>query len=273
MAKGVASLAPESFASGGMFDDQDIRVVTARFEEFDYQGHADEPVCAIAVTMVATDDEDGDERVQYYSIGPLAKFTPSADRKSAVPSKEGTGINKSTNGALFLANLVTAGFPVDRLTAGDLSVMDGCVLHVNQMAAPKRSGGKAGIVQKEGATILLPTKVVALPEETARKSSKRAGKAQVAAGAPESASKASTASVTNGSGAPAAGAEDPSDTATGIVLGILASKPSLSKTALSQAAFQAGARGGVMALIAKTDWLADGDRPWGFKDGLVSAEK
>ncbi len=278
----AVSLVPDTFTMGGMLDDVDVRVVSARFESFDYNGQADEPVCAIALSMIPVDDDDAEERTQYYSMGGnLSKFTPSSDNKRAIPGKEGTAINKGSNAALLLSNLVTSGFPADRLGAGDISVLDGCILHVNQIAAPKRSGGDKKFEAKEGKTILIPTKVVALPEQAkAVSGKKKSSGAQHGGDKPATSAKKSGGDAPAQTGAPAqtngAVPDDAaakvlaSDQAVGIVLGILGEKGNVSKTVLNQEAFKKGARGMVMALIAKGEWLGHEDRPWKMDGGVVS---
>ena len=115
------------------------------------------------------DQGDDQAHEQYYSAGDPSKFAPSPDGK-ALTSLTGsaTGLNASTNALAFLTSLVNAGFPEDKI-GNDVSIFDGTVVHVNQVAQPKRAGLKD---QKRGKTYLLVTKIVRLPWEAAPASAK-----------------------------------------------------------------------------------------------------
>jgi hypothetical protein len=153
------SLRPSDAQAGGFLDDADVRLQELRFVMWDYGGKA--PM-SVALKVVMIDQSDDRAHEQYYSAGDPTKFAPSPDGK-ALTSLTGsaTGLNASTNALAFLTSLVNAGFPEDRIS-NDVSVFDGTVAHVNQVAQPKRTGLKD---QKEGKTYLLATYIARLPWE------------------------------------------------------------------------------------------------------------
>jgi len=155
------SLRPSDAQAGGFLDDADVTLTECRFVTWDYMGKA-KPSVALKIAML---DEEGRVHDQYYSAGDPAKLQPSADGK-AIQGVEGAapgGLTSSTNAVAFLSALVNAGFPEDQIT-NDVSVFDGMVVHVNQVAQPKRAGLKN---QKEGQTYLLVTRIVRMPGEAA----------------------------------------------------------------------------------------------------------
>lgn len=150
------SLRPSDAQAGGFLDDADVLLQQLRFEMWDYQGKA--PM-SVALKVVMIDQSDDRAHEQYYSAGDPSKFAPSADGK-ALTSLTGaaTGLNSSTNALAFLTSLVNAGFPEDRI-GNDVSLFDGTVVHVNQIAQPKR----AGLKDQRDKTYLLVSKIVRLP--------------------------------------------------------------------------------------------------------------
>lgn len=165
------SLRPSTFsAGGGLIDDIDVTVKTARFVSYDFEGKADAPKLCLMLALV---DADENEHPQYFSAGDLQYFAPSEDPKNPeqngitiVQVGEKTSLNGSTNAALFLNSLVQAGFPEDKLDEGDVRVMEGMVMHVNRVPQPKRNNlpkkqGQEGREQM----VLICTAIKSMPGE------------------------------------------------------------------------------------------------------------
>ena len=163
------SLRPSSFTiGGGLIDDVDVEITSARFVTYDYDGKAEKPALCLLLQLK---DSDGTEHAQYYSAGDTAYFVPSEDPKkpelngiTIVKVGEKENLNGGTNAALMLNSLVQSGFPEDKLDDGDVRVLEGLVGHVNRVPQPKRSN----IARKEGARdpmVLVFTKIISLPGE------------------------------------------------------------------------------------------------------------
>jgi hypothetical protein len=251
------SLRPSDAQQGGFLDDADVTILGSRFTVWDYQGKG-EPTVALKVSMQA----DGDEQVheQYYSAGRPDKFQPTEDGKTIEPLGGATGLNVSTNALAFLTSLVNAGFPEDRL-GEDASVLEGAVVHVNQVAQPKRPGLKD---QKDGKTYLMVTKIIRLPWEAAPHKAAPAAK-----GAPATKKAAPVAVAIAAPATPAAAAAPAAESngnmvekARATVVGILAEKGgTIPKGKLPTEAFRALAsdpdRNAVVSLVYKEDFLVE----------------
>lgn len=169
------SMNPATFTQGGgLPDDLDVEVVSARFALYDYEGKSDEPALVLHVEF--KQDEDAENNFHnYYSAGDKAYFVPNEDPKDEarnglylVKVGDRDGINGGTNCALFINSMITAGVPAD-LFDGDMDAIDGLGIHVNQQAQPKRSGLPTRAGQRENKTILLCTRVNFLPGEAPAK--------------------------------------------------------------------------------------------------------
>jgi hypothetical protein len=163
------SLRPEdAVVSSGFLDDEDVIIKTVRAEMFDYAGQrANDPSPAIAVEY-CRDGEDKSNK-QYYTAGSSKHQIPSADGKTfdnlRPNPEEQNGFPENCNAIMWLQSIINAGFPTDKL-GDDLSVFDGMAVHVNQVPAPERTG-LSGTKDK---TILIVTKINALPGEKKAKS-------------------------------------------------------------------------------------------------------
>lgn len=160
----VASLLPENMAQGGLADDFDGVITRARFAPWDYNGKIDHHVLAAHVTIKPDGDEP--EVDVYLSAGNLDEFMPSNDGEKPVNTdnfgvKDGEGnpvepfenfeglyavrvgkkeqLNNNSNFAQFMAALLEAKFPKDKVTAS-LSFMEGAYGHFNRIAQKKRQG-------------------------------------------------------------------------------------------------------------------------------------
>ena len=255
MAKEVGvSLNPEDFVEGGgLLDDVDVTVKSARFAMFDYDGKSPVTVPALQITF---DQADGEDVVQYWSMGKAADWQPSPSGKKLLPIGSATGIVKSSNGGIFFASLLNAGFPTDRLADGDISCLDGMEAHVIRTPAPKRTGL---VNEKKDATILIIDKVIALPGEGKKKNTRS--------------SKGSKGAATTASG------DEVSKVATNAIMALLNSNDgSIERADLLTDVFQYVTENNKDAKLAKAatqlayqdDFLGADERPWTLKDGVVT---
>ena len=165
------SLRPSSFTQGGgLIDDVDVEIKSARFVSYDYDGKADKPALCLLLVLA---DTDGTDHAQYYSAGDLAYFVPSEDPKNPdlngitiVAVGEKTAMNGGTNAAIMLNSLVQAGFDESKLDAGDVRVLEGLNGHVNRVPQPKRSNlpSRPGQSQRDP-MVLVFSKINSMPGE------------------------------------------------------------------------------------------------------------
>src|ERR1039458_2913544 len=170
------SLRPSSFSQGGgLIDDVDVEISRARFVEYDFEGKIEGGAASLCL-LLQLKDADGTEHAQYYSAGNLTYFVPSEDPKNQdlngitiVKVGDKDNLNGGTNCAIMLNSLVQAGFPEDKLDAGDVRVLEGLNGHVNRVPQPKRTG----LAKREGQRdpmVLIFTKIISLPGEAKGKS-------------------------------------------------------------------------------------------------------
>lgn len=251
-----ASLRPSEFVSGGLIDDVNVEITAASFVEWDYQGKIPQPVLAVKVTM---QPEDGDEAVdQFYSAGDLKNWMPSKDGKRAVKVGTASSLNNGSNFAQFITSLVNAGFPEDKI-ADDVTFMVGTQGHVKRVPQPKRSGIiRGGGTEGREPTVLLMTKIDALPGEGKKGKKSTTKKAS-----------ASTPSTPNAS------SEEIDGKAVGAVLAVLAEQGgSVSKAKLSAAVFHQlkddPQRNLVVARAYTDDFLGADGQPWSYDGSSIS---
>ena len=179
---GSANLSPEEFVQGGgLIDDANVEFKECRFEMFDYNGTVIPGVPSLRITM---ETEEGEEVSQNYSMGNASEWKPSDDGKELLAIGKSTAIRTTSNGGIFLQNLVDAGYPAENLGV-DISVLDGLKAHVIQIPAPKRSGLKRTTEKKYEDTILVVDEILEMPGEKKSKSktkSKAKGKSTKAKG-------------------------------------------------------------------------------------------
>jgi hypothetical protein len=261
------NLNPETFIEGsGLLDDCDATVVGASFEMFDYNGKAKEAAPCLKLAL----DVAGDVAEQYYSMGSAQDWIPSEDGNQLLKVGSANSIRLSSNGGIFISNLVSVGFPADKL-GEEIGVLVGLQAHFIQTPLPERKGLKKNADQvareeKYGPpTILVVSDILVLTWEKAKPAGGKAaakpagGKAKPAAAKP--AAKAA---------APEAGGIE--EKATEIVMGILAEGESLTKKELTPKIFKVMAddsdRNKVIQLTFKDEFLASG--PWAYADGVLS---
>jgi len=129
----LGSFDPDSFTGGGFLDDVDVEITDAEVVSYDYEGKA-AMACCLAVTF-KQDGFDEAGRPQYYKIGPLDKFAPSADGTGFVTVGSATGMNRQAKAALFMAALKSAGFDMGKLAKGVKGLI-GVRGHLNTITLP-----------------------------------------------------------------------------------------------------------------------------------------
>lgn len=141
MADEVKGAMFDEFVQGGLLDDADVTVKTARFVPWDYQGKIQQPVLALQLVL---EDAEGQEHKEHLSSGELRFFVPSGDGKKAVPVGNQKNLNSNTNAVAFIVSVLSADtrgeLAAKIRSTDDISVLDGTRLHVIRKAQPKRSG-------------------------------------------------------------------------------------------------------------------------------------
>ena len=253
----AVSLNPEDFTEGGgLIDDIDVILKENVFDMFDYNGTVQPGVPSLKITM----DHEGDDVVQYYSMGSANDWLPSEDGKQLIAVGKAQNIRLSSNGGIFLKSLIDAGFPADKLS-DDISILDGLQAHVIRVPAPKRPGLEKKEKKYED-TILIVSEIKALPWE--KKTPKGApGKAAGKATAAGKKSPAKKEETSEG---------DVSEEATNAILTILADAGSITKKELPGVLFKAEkdnpSRNDIIKMAFDEDFLSGG--PWGYADGVLT---
>lgn len=181
------------FVSAGMLHDEDIRIDEIRFVEWDYSGTADSAVFALmrASVLNGPKGEVMRESEQHIRVGKLEDFVPSDDgtRCMAASKKNAyTGSNFHT----FVTSLVKCGMPPAWLGDGDISKLDGLVLHVGTTSVKK--------VREDGdREVMVCTEIHAAPWDKGGSKSAGASKGAAKPASKPAAGKAQAAS-NNGSG-------------------------------------------------------------------------
>ena len=273
------SLNPADAIEGGLLDDVNVEITSAKFEMFDYGGKAAAtPALKLDMTVEGV-EVDG----QYWSVGNSQDWAPTKNGKGLDAIGGQTQLRAGSNFMLFVTELINAGFPADKI-GEDITVLDGMECHVKRIPAPKRGGlsnVKKGPDGKEyEATVLVVDEVIRLPWEkkagkgapakkksAAKGKAKGKGKAAVAEAKVEGDAGADTGTD---SGAAEGGVEE---RAIEFVMGALAAHPDgIAKKDLPTMVFQElktdPDRNKIVQLIYKDEFLADG--PWVYADGQVS---
>lgn len=200
--KGGVSLRPSEMVEGGAVPvDQNLTWERCRFELFSYTGKDGVAKGPPTVAFHASyRNDEGTEYEQYYSVGSPERFQPSKDGKILIPVTESQALSKSSNFAVLMSNLVSAGFPEDRI-GEDISVLDGLYTFNIGIPEPKRVGLERAPAEGARPKILsVPSQIIKLPWEK-----KAAGKSR------------------------AAGAGDPAEEAAKLVVEIMGDTESISR--------------------------------------------
>lgn len=252
---GVSLKPCDAVEGGGLLDDEDVKIVDAKFTMFDYGGKA-QPVPALMLSLDRMDDTE--PIAQYWSMGKALDWIPSDDGKELVPIGRATQLTAGSNGMWLLTSAINAGMPESKL-GDDISIFKGMECHVNRVAAPVRKG----LQQKEGKTILVITKIHKLPwDKTAAKG------------------KGKTAAKGKGKAAAEAATSDIDTLATEFILGLLADDGKMSgfpdgipKAKLAPEAFAAFPandpnRSAIVRKVFEDAFLSSG--PWAYADGKIT---
>lgn len=185
-----ASLDPSTHTKGGAVPDGDYLIKSVSCEVWDYNGKGPE---GPAIAVVYADPKDpATTYTQYYSAGKAEFLMPSEDKRRMVhPQGEDAKYAGGSNASVWLSSILKAGFPSERMAGDDVTVFTGATVTVQTVAQAKR--GMAD--EKEGKTIPLVSKIVALPGAKAGAARPTQAKATVAA-TPQSA--ATPAASSNG---------------------------------------------------------------------------
>lgn len=167
------SLNPENFPEGGgLLDDADVTVESASFVMYDYGGKSPVEVPALKLVLVAGAEDKHDS---YWSCGSKDDWQPENGGKGLKPIGKATSITLSSNCGVFLRELVAAGFPTDKLDAGDITILEGMECHVQRIPAPKRAGLKSSSSDRDP-TVLVVKGINKLPWEKGGRKGKAEGK-------------------------------------------------------------------------------------------------
>lgn len=248
------NLNPESFTQGGLLDDVDVTIKEAAFTMWNYGGKIANMIPALGVSLVT---EDGVEHDEYLSAGDAKYFVASEDGECLLPVGDKKGLVQTCNAAMFLASLVTAGFPADKLNEGLISVIAGTKVHVHREAV-KRSGLKRTALpgqEPREQTVLVVDKIIGLPGGKAAAPGAKKAAPEAPAPAPSSGVDAGLANRTQE-----------------VIIGILSEGPTRKKD-LAGKVFNAvdktdPQRASILALAYKDDFLSAG--PWTYENGTLS---
>ncbi len=189
----VATFGLDEFVGGGAVPDGKYKIKESRVVEWDYNKPENNVrTCALRLTL--TPLPSGEDIQQYYSIGDAAQFQPSSDGKQVVLVGSRSGLGKSSNFHFFLSELVSAGFPEDRLKGlSDVSVFEGLEGQIVNKPQPKRAGlNQAAALDASGKeydrTLAVFTNIDKMPWESKKPTTgKAAPAASKANGAPATA--------------------------------------------------------------------------------------
>lgn len=160
------SFLPADMVQGGLIDDQDVEIVSARFAMFDYNGKAE----ASLALRLELKDSDGGVHEHYAGLGKKTteNFTPSDDQCNLVPTGEATALNKGSNFDILLSSIILAGFPESKLAKG-IDGLDGTKVHILRKKIERKGGGGGGTMFQRAdgqeSTALTVTEILSLPGE------------------------------------------------------------------------------------------------------------
>jgi hypothetical protein len=213
--------------TSGFLDDVDVQVTDAQTCEFDYIGtQAAQPALCLELT-----DVNGGQHVQYWTCGQSTDWAPTEDGSGFVSLSGKTGFNAQSNLAMLFKSVVEAAPEIPEvmsiLDSGDCKRLIGMKVHVLIKKISRPGLLRTGPNAAKEPTVLLISKIIALPGTESRTAGKVAGK--VAGGAKPAGGKPN--------GAAAAGAGDDIDaTLIAALMEALAENDPLPKKSLLQLA-------------------------------------
>lgn len=251
MAQGqAAGLRPSTFVEGGgLLGDVDVTFQSTRFCMWDYNGKQPTEVPAIHPVFLVEDTGEVHES-EYLSCG--QGWVASEDGKRLIATGSSSGLNANSNGGLFIASIVNAGFPEDKI-GDDISVFDGMKAHVIRQVTKREGLQKAPRADGRSfePTVLVVSKIHKLPWE---------GQATGAQGG------ASTGSQGSGGGSL-------EEYVQGVILEVLGKEgKGIPKAQLVTKVFQEvknhPKRNDIVQMVHRDSFLGSG--PWKLEGGVVS---
>ena len=191
------SFAPSDAVQGGLPSNIDVRVKEARTEIFTYPNSGEQ---AAALTVVYEPLDGSNSFEQTYSAGSPSRIKPTEDGESfeaASPDVSLSSLTNSTNCYVFMAALVAASFPEDKLKDFKASSLVGLEGHVVRKAQPKREGS---LPTEKAQEVLVFTKIITLPWEKTKGKGKGKGAAASTTSTSTTSSTSSPAAAANGAG-------------------------------------------------------------------------
>jgi len=251
----MGSFDPETFTGGGFLDDVDVEIIDAEVVTYDFEQKA-AMACCLAVTF-KQDGYDEPGRPQYYKIGPVDKFAPSADGSGFVTLGTTTGMNRQAKAALFMAALKNVGFDMTKLAKGVKGLI-GVRGHLNTITLP-------------------PFK---LPDGTTKSDDKVTVFSKLGEDAPAkpAGGKKAAPAAAKAKAAPAAAAAPQADDAVSeaaeaAILNKVAEGP-VAKSSLASLLFNVikdpALRNPAVKLANNEAWLSDDARPWKYDQGELT---
>ncbi|MDD4984377.1 MAG: hypothetical protein PHQ43_01110 [Dehalococcoidales bacterium] len=247
------NLRPDSYTeSGGLLDDVDVTINDIRFAMSDYDGKAPKEVPIALVEF----ESDGEITEQKLSVGGNDDFVPDDTGMKLIPVRTKATLTKTAKFPRFMASLVEAGFPLNKIDAENVSCIKGVNVHVVRKPIEYK-GIKRGPEDREQ-TVIVVTKINKLPWEN----------------------DAATGKGKKGSGGKAGVALDEAqaETLSGMVVGAIVdgggslAKKDLLKALTTNADFKAlDSKERTMLLKAANDdgWLS-GQEAWALEGGVLT---
>lgn len=264
-----ASLIPSDWVSGGLLNDVDVTITDMTFvDDWDYNGNVQEPVLALRVTM---QPDEGDEVIQHFSAGDLARWVPDPDNpKHVIPAENSSAkaLNNNTNCAAFLGSLIENGFPTNvkgHEVSEFVDVFEGTYCHVMRIPQKKRSGLATDGKEKE---VLVVTQILRLPwEQEGKKTVAKPNGKPAAAAEPEAEQEAGGEEVDQ------AIVEE----AAGMVVEVIREKggkvpASQLSVALLKHVSKSENRAAILAMVKDPEFLGMEGAPWAFDGKVLTAE-
>jgi hypothetical protein len=198
------SMNPETFVKGGLVQDVDVEVLEAvtTLDPPEHYTFHDRVFTCLTLKNLDT----GEEFSQHWATGANADFKPSNNGKEPCEGDgnqlcavgSATSLRDNSNWSVFLSNLVSCGYPKEKLEDGVMTTLKGLQVHLVRVPGPERTGLAPREPKKPGMRdpgILVPNKLIKLPWEKAATKGRAATKAATAAPSPSAQAPAPVASA------------------------------------------------------------------------------
>lgn len=264
-----ASLIPDDFSEGGGLPAVGtLCKMEPAFVNFEFTAGKPVPALMVSLTDVNSGEDYGQ---QYYTVGSPENWEVSADGKSLIPIG-GKVIAKSSDVAQFIMAAINAGYPQDRLAAGDITKMSGTVALMGETPALDYKGQQRQKKSKDGkeyaATLIVPVEVKELPNANPN------AKKTKATSTAKSAAPATKAAPANAPSPAASSSDAIKDKAVQFILELVseAGDEGLAKKGLAGKAmirFKEDAdRSNIVMLCGSDEFLGNSDI-WSFENGII----